>query len=91
MARTAALLIAFAALATGCQNKCQQICVRMADYATECGFTVPDAELDTCLDDFAKIETSEDRKTCRDYGDSETIRNQWTCDELEAYWGVAAE
>lgn len=91
MARTAVFLLALATLATGCQNNCQQICVRMADYATECGFTVPDAELDTCIDDFAKIETKEDRQTCSEYGDATTLRNQWTCDELEIYWAIAAE
>ena len=75
-------------LAGGCSNSCQQVCVRMADYADECGLNVPAAELDTCLDDFAKGVTKEDRKVCRDYGDAETIRKQWTCDDLEVYWGV---
>ena len=68
-----------------CNNPCQEVCVRMATYAEECGFKVPESELDTCLDDQADV-SPEDKDLCRDFGDLETIRRQWDCDDIAPYW-----
>ncbi len=61
----------------------------MADFADECGFTIPDSELDACIEEQAD-ESGDDKRLCKDFGDAETIRNNWTCEELEEYWGPGA-
>lgn len=78
-----AIIALFVVLAAGCHNPCQQLCVRMADYAEECGFTVPDSEVDACIEEQAK---PDDKQVCRDFGDAETIRDEWSCEELAAYF-----
>jgi hypothetical protein len=69
----------------GCNNACQEICGRMARYAEECGVAVSDGEIDACIERQSTAE-GEDLKACRQFGDPETIRQQWTCDELSTYW-----
>lgn len=81
-----ALLLVVGGLAA-CNNPCQDICRRMADYASECGYQVPETEVDACIDAQSGLER-EDRAACRDFGDAEVIRAQWTCDDLAAYWQV---
>lgn len=78
------------ALAGGCRNACQDVCTQMADYAVECGFTVPDADLDACYAR-QKNPSGDDAKACRDYGDPTTLRNQWSCEEVSAYFGGGGE
>jgi hypothetical protein len=76
---------------TGCKNSCQDICGRMADYAAEdCGFTVPDAEIDACVERMGQALEPEDRKACRDFGDPDVIRSQWSCEEMANYWSPDA-
>jgi hypothetical protein len=79
--------IAQAALG-GCRNACQDICVRMANFAEECGFTVADAELDACIEDQAE---AEDLAVCRDYGSPQAIREEWTCADMGEYWNAPPE
>jgi len=62
----------------------------MADFAEECGYPISDSELASCIEEQAD-ESSDDKRFCRDFGDAETIRNNWTCEELEAYWGPEPE
>jgi len=62
----------------------------MADFAEECGFGISDAELASCIEEHAD-ESCDDKRFCRDFGDAETIRNNWTCEELEDYWGPEPE
>jgi hypothetical protein len=89
--RLASIVLLFGGLIQGCANPCQQICGRMASYAQEdCGYTVSDAELDACVDQQSSPE-SETLSVCRDYGDLETIRRQWSCDDLDAYWGTGGD
>lgn len=82
----AGLLLALA----GCHNACQDLCKTMADYATECGHPVTDADLDAC---YARQSNPEhdDAKACRDFGDPASVRNQWSCDEIALYFGGGAE
>lgn len=68
---------------TACNTPCQRLCVRLADYAEECGYTVPDAELEACIDEQAD---ADDQKACRQSGDPQTIRTEWSCDDLEAFF-----
>jgi hypothetical protein len=62
----------------------------MADFAEECGFSIPESEIDACIEEQAD-ESSDDKRYCSDFGDAETIRNNWTCEELEVYWGPEPE
>lgn len=80
---TIPLLLTSASLLGGCLSPCQQVCVRMADYAEECGFTVSDAELDTCIDEQAD---AEDQGACRRAGAPAVIRAEWSCDDLEIFF-----
>ena len=87
--RAGALAIAaIVGLTAGCRNSCQEVCVRMADYAEECGFTVPEAELDACIEAQASDLDAADKQACREFGTPELIRNEWTCDDLALYWGA---
>jgi hypothetical protein len=75
----------------GCHNPCQEICARMADYATEdCGLPVSDGEIDTCMERQSSGLEKEDLEACRDYGDAEVIRAQWSCEDLAEYWAASA-
>ena len=69
---------------SSCKGACQGICLSMRDYAEDCGFTVSDEEVDACLADQKGLER-EDNQTCRQFGNR--VRDEWTCEELEAYWG----
>jgi hypothetical protein len=69
-----------------CHNACQDICVRMAKYAEECGYSVSEAELAACIDEQAGEASKEARGACRDYGSLQTIRTQLTCDDVGVYW-----
>lgn len=75
--------LALLTLVSACQTPCQRVCVRMADYAEECGFTVSDAELEVCLDEQAD---APDQGACRRAGDPLTIRSEWTCDDLQVFF-----
>lgn len=81
--RTLAILLGLPLFAAACQTPCQRVCIRMADYAEECGFTVSDAELQTCLDEQAD---APDQGACRRAGDPQTIRSEWTCDDLAVFF-----
>lgn len=76
----------------GCRNSCQLLCVRMAKVAEdECGFTVPDEQLTACIDAQAGSESKDDRATCREFGDVDAIKNEWSCEQLGAYWGAGGD
>jgi hypothetical protein len=74
----------------GCQNPCQQVCQRMADYATECGLAVSDGEVGACVDRMGQDLAPEDKQACRDFGDPDVIRTQWTCQDLAVYWAPSS-
>lgn len=73
-------------LGAGCRNACADLCVRMADYATECGFSVSDAEIDQCIEEQNADLTAEERDACQEFGQAEVLRAQWSCDDLAVYW-----
>ncbi len=70
----------------GCQNSCQRVCVRLADYAEECGHSVSSSELTECFQQESAA-TADERERCRDFGDAQTMRQEWTCEDIDAYWG----
>jgi hypothetical protein len=74
------------AMLGGCQNACQRICGRMASYARDCGYEVSAEEVRACRRAQAGEESREDRAVCRDFGDLQAIREEWTCEDLEDYW-----
>jgi hypothetical protein len=69
----------------GCNNSCQEICNRMANYAEDCELPVGDSEVDACMDEQAEA-TKDELKICRQNGSAEDIRNTWTCEDLAEYW-----
>lgn len=79
--RLVGLLLGFAV--AGCQNPCQSLCVRMADYAGECGFSVSDADVDACIEEQSD---PEDPSVCRDFGTADQIREEWTCEDMGVYF-----
>lgn len=89
MSRAALLLLA--ALLPGCQNSCQRICGKMASYAKECDFDVSSEDLKACREAQAGEASKEDRKVCRDFGNAQTIREEWTCEDLEDYFSRLQE
>jgi len=88
--RLASITVLLGGLIQGCANPCQQVCGRMANYAEDCGYTISDAELDACVDVQASPE-KEALAICRDFGDLDTIERQWSCEELDAYWGTGGD
>lgn len=84
--RIVAAMVGAAFLLSSCNNSCQTLCVRLAKYADECGYPVTQAELTACIDEQAGSESRDDRATCREFGDVETLRAQWTCDDMAIYW-----
>ena len=70
----------------GCHNSCQQICSKMRKYAEECGISVSQDELSACFERQAGSESKPDRPICREYGDLDTIKQEWSCEDVEDYW-----
>jgi len=73
------------ALLGACGNPCMKLCDNLADYAEECGYSVPDAEVEACRA-AQEAATPEDKEVCTDYGTPDAVRAQWTCDDMAIYW-----
>ena len=83
---TTPLVLALLVTATaGCSNSCEKLCVRLADYAEECGYSVLESELTECLD-VQKAAPEEDLGACQDFNDPVTIRREWSCEDMLVYW-----
>lgn len=79
------------ALSVGCSNHCQDLCSELADYATECGISVNNDELSDCKSTHQRRDLGEgELEICEDFKDPDTIREEWTCDDLEEYWDATA-
>ncbi len=76
-------LVPIALLVAGCTTPCQRLCVQLADYARECGIEVSDAEVDACMDE---QRDEPNQGACRRTGGADTIRSEWTCDDLEVFF-----
>lgn len=72
------LWILLAALLGGCNNPCQQLCLEIADYASECGYTVSAEDLSECRATYA---ASEQTDACTESLDAD-VREWWTCDDV---------
>ena len=66
-----------------CSSPCQRLCVTLADRARECGVEIPQAEVDACIDEQAD---SDQQASCRRVGDPDTVAQEWTCDDVEAFF-----
>lgn len=75
----------FSLVLVACSNPCEELCLRMADYAESCGYSVPESEIDACVEAQASV-SKDDAQTCRDNGTAEQIRDEWACDELAPYF-----
>ena len=82
------LIVALPLLSTGCQNSCQQICTTMRKYAKECGIEVDKSEVSDCISRQSGKASRDNRAACREFGDLDSIREEWTCDDIEEYWNV---
>lgn len=70
-------------LLAACNNPCQAVCVEMAQYADECGYTVSPDEVQACRDANAGAELDNERaQQCIEANDPQKLREWWTCDEL---------
>ena len=83
MNRITLLLLSFAI--SGCSNPCEKLCVRMADYAEECGYVVTESQITECLDT-QKAAPENDLEACGDFNDPVTIRREWACEDMAIYW-----
>jgi hypothetical protein len=74
------------AFGTGCSNPCQAICMDMASYAEDCGYTVADGELDDCVEAFKSAKLPEGQKdVCREHGSN--LEEEWSCQDVGDYFG----
>ncbi len=65
----------------GCQNPCQTLCQTMADRAYECGLSVSQDELESCV--LANEQpTPEWSAQCLEADDPQRLEEWWTCDEI---------
>ena len=85
-----ALTFALAFAAAGCANECQQLCDEMADYAAECDLEWARDDIKECKSNQAN-RNFEDPKSAREAcADAlPTVRDEWTCDDLEDYFDDA--
>lgn len=72
-----------------CHNPCQDLCKEIAQYAEDCGLTVPDGEPGACIDATRRSELEDgDTQTCRENADF--LRTEWTCDDVALYFDGAS-
>ena len=70
----------------GCENSCEHLCDSMATYARQCGYTVTDADIQTCKDGEAGKLSAGHRDTCRAQSDTAKMASDWGCDYLRPYF-----
>ncbi|MCB9792646.1 MAG: hypothetical protein H6741_07935 [Alphaproteobacteria bacterium] len=73
------------ALLVACHNPCQDLCKEIASYAEDCGITVPDDAVSTCIDDNSRDQFErEELRICRQ--NAEYLQDEWTCDDVALYF-----
>ena len=66
----------------GCQNACQDLCQTMATRAAECGLSVTQDELESCVT--SNPDPSPDWELqCLDANDAARLQEWWSCDDLK--------
>lgn len=65
----------------GCQNPCQSLCQTMAQRASDCGLTVSQDELESCVK-ANEAPTPEWSQQCLDADEATRLEEWWTCDEV---------
>ncbi len=84
-----AWILGIALAASSCRNSCQDLCYDMADFLEkECGITVNDADIQTCVDEQAGVDAT-DRAACRQFDGAKQIEEEWGCEELEGYFAAS--
>jgi hypothetical protein len=77
-------MVAWFFLMAGCRNPCQKLCLDIRDYAEdECGITVPEEQVKTCLKTQRQVER-EQARSCQDVLPS--LQDEWECDDIEVYF-----
>lgn len=84
-AGTFSLWLGVVATLAGCGNPCESVCDQMATFARECGFTVPQGEVDQCVQDQSS-QPADQRRICREFGDQASIEQSWDCLEVARYF-----
>lgn len=84
------ILLALPLISAGCSNSCQQICVTMRKYAKDCGIDVDKSEVSECISRQAGKASKEFRDACREFGDVDSIEEEWSCVDVEEYWATPA-
>jgi len=86
--RLALAVLALVAL-TACRNSCQQLCRDLSDYAQDdCGLTVPDGQLQTCIDEHDRKSLEENEtESCQLAAETE-FEDEWSCDEAASFLGL---
>ena len=87
---TLTTLVVLLPLGAGCSNACESLCVRMADYAEECGFIVLESEITECID-AQNAAPIEDLEACKSFNDPLALRREWSCEDMELYWDQGKE
>lgn len=65
----------------GCQNPCETLCQTMAQRATECGLSVTQDELESCVK-ASENPTAEWVQQCLDADEAQRLEEWWTCNEV---------
>lgn len=65
----------------GCQNPCQDLCQTMAARASECGLSISQDELESCVSSNQDV-TPEWAAQCLEANDPTRLEEWWTCDEV---------
>ena len=55
---------------------------------SETGIVIPAEDLATCIEEQAGAESRNDRKTCRSSNSKSDIRDEWTCEDMDYFFGV---
>ncbi len=87
--RLALAVIALVALTACRRNSCQQLCRDLASYAEDaCGLTVPDGQLQTCIEEHGRQALEEDEKEFCQLASETEFEDEWSCEEAEAFLGL---
>jgi hypothetical protein len=69
------------ALLFGCQNACQNLCQTMAERAVQCGLSVTQDELESCISENEEVDEARSAQ-CVDADDPLRLEEWWSCDEF---------
>ena len=60
----------------------------MKKFAKDCGIEIDSSEMSDCISRQAGKASRDNRAACREFGDLDSIEEEWTCADIGEYWGV---